>query len=116
MSTWNSLTSEAQLEQLRNASHESPQLIFKHSVQCGTSAHVRHYLENATSELMGHMSLHYLDLIRYRAVSNAIAADFAVPHQSPQVLLISSGKVIYHASHLSIQPSRILGYAQEAMT
>lgn len=113
MSTWNTLTTEAQLQELRKASHNHPQLIFKHSVRCGTSAHVKYYLEDATADLNGQMDLHYLDLIRFRSISNEIASEFAVPHQSPQILLIKDGKAVYNASHLSINPARILEHAAE---
>ena len=111
MSVWNTLATEAQLNELREASFQKPQLIFKHSVRCGTSAHVRYYLEESATELMGPLDLHYLDLIRYRSVSNEIAHQFQVPHQSPQVLVVKNGEVVYHASHLSIRPELILKVA-----
>jgi bacillithiol system protein YtxJ len=34
----------------------------------------------------------FLDLIEYRAISNAIAEQFGVTHQSPQLILIKEGK------------------------
>lgn len=112
MSVWNSLTSEAQLDELREASFTKPQLIFKHSVSCGISAHVRHYLEDSTADLQKPMDLHYLDLLRYRPVSNAIASIFRVPHQSPQVIVLKDGEVIHTASHMAIRPETILMKAQ----
>ncbi len=111
MSVWNTLSTESQLEELREASFHKVQLIFKHSVRCGTSAHVRYHLEEAAADLVGQLNLHYLDLIRYRLVSDAVAATFDVPHQSPQVLVIKNGDVIYHASHQAIRPEAILKQA-----
>jgi bacillithiol system protein YtxJ len=35
-------------------------------------------------------------------LSNAVAAKFGIPHQSPQVLLIKNEEVIYDDSHYSI--------------
>jgi bacillithiol system protein YtxJ len=46
---------------------------------------------------------YYLDLIAYREVSNYIASEFGVDHQSPQALLIKDGKCTYNASHLNIR-------------
>jgi len=45
---------------------------------------------------------HYLDLLRYRNLSQAIEERFDVYHESPQVLLIRNGVCIYDASHLDI--------------
>jgi len=45
---------------------------------------------------------YFLDLIRYRHLSNQIAESFGVAHQSPQVLLIDRGKCVYHDSHFNI--------------
>ena len=43
--------------------------------------------------------IYYLDLIRFRQVSNAIAEKTSVEHQSPQLIVLKEGKVMYHASH-----------------
>jgi bacillithiol system protein YtxJ len=44
----------------------------------------------------------YLDLIAYRDISNKIASDLDVTHQSPQVLIVKDGKCTYQASHSQI--------------
>ncbi|QSO49689.1 bacillithiol system redox-active protein YtxJ [Alicyclobacillus mengziensis] len=41
-------------------------------------------------------------VIESRSVSNAIANDLRVRHQSPQVLLLQGGKVLWTASHWDI--------------
>ena len=46
--------------------------------------------------------MYYLDLITYRSISNQLADDFKVEHESPQILLIKNGNCIYHASHNAI--------------
>jgi len=43
-----------------------------------------------------------LDLIAFRSVSDKIAADLGVTHQSPQILMVKDGKCIYTASHSQI--------------
>ncbi|TAE46116.1 MAG: bacillithiol system redox-active protein YtxJ [Bacteroidetes bacterium] len=99
---------EDQLADIIRMSHGQPQLIFKHSVTCGISAYARERLGMATHELAEKIGLHYLDLLAFRPVSNLVASELAVPHQSPQAILISKGKVVYHASHSAIQPAAIL--------
>jgi bacillithiol system protein YtxJ len=51
---------------------------------------------------------YYLDLIRYREVSNYIAGEFGIHHESPQALLIDDGKCTYNASHLNIRVADLL--------
>ncbi|MGZ5255530.1 MAG: monothiol bacilliredoxin BrxC family protein, partial [Flavitalea sp.] len=45
------------------------------------------------------INLYFLDLLRFREISNAIADVFDVYHQSPQLLLIKNGECIYETSH-----------------
>jgi bacillithiol system protein YtxJ len=44
----------------------------------------------------------YLDLIKYRSISNQLASDFNVHHESPQLMYIKEGRCLYHASHGAI--------------
>jgi bacillithiol system protein YtxJ len=43
--------------------------------------------------------VYYLDLIKYRDLSNNIAERWQVRHESPQLLVLEGAKCIYHASH-----------------
>lgn len=52
----------------------------------------------------------FLDLIAHRNVSNAIAADLDVFHQSPQLILVKDKKSLYDASHGSIQVAQLDQY------
>ena len=113
MKLWQDLDREAQLDEIRSASFQRPQLIFKHSIACGTSAHMRHVLQGSEQALGEIMDLHYLDLITFRPVSNLVASAFGVPHQSPQVLLIRNGEVVHHSSHFAIQPNQIMAAAKQ---
>jgi bacillithiol system protein YtxJ len=45
---------------------------------------------------------YFLDLIAHRELSNLVAREFGVPHESPQVLLIKNGEAIYDNSHYGI--------------
>ena len=53
------------------------------------------------------VSFYYLDLLRYRPISNKIAEDFHVHHQSPQVLLIKNGECTYEENHNGINMQEI---------
>jgi bacillithiol system protein YtxJ len=97
---WIPLQSENQLAEIREKSAGRPQVIFKHSTRCSTSAMVKSRLERGRTP--DSIDFYYLDLINYRPVSNKIAADFSVRHESPQILLILNGECIYDESHIGI--------------
>lgn len=116
MAHWHVLNQEAQLEAIGEASFSRPQLIFKHSTRCGISAEVLERLDLAGSRLTEAMDVHYLDLLAFRPVSNQVAAQWSVPHQSPQAILLVEGRVAYQASHFSIMPEEILRRAAAPRT
>ncbi|MEZ4827308.1 MAG: bacillithiol system redox-active protein YtxJ [Bacteroidia bacterium] len=108
MNSWRFLNEEIQLAEISEASFAKPQIIFKHSTTCGISAHAEHILGESTTHLADVADLHYLDLLRFRSVSNLVADRFSVPHQSPQIIVVRNGKAIYNSSHYSINPAKIL--------
>jgi bacillithiol system protein YtxJ len=56
-------------------------------------------LEQAWDMESDSCSFYFLDLIAHRDVSNAIAEKSGVTHQSPQLIVIHNGQVVYDASH-----------------
>ncbi len=106
---WITLQNEAQLDDIRERSTSRPQLIFKHSTRCSASALVKGRLERASQPET--IDFYFLDLIRNRPVSNKIAEDFFVEHESPQVLLIRNGECIYDESHMGITMDEIIDAA-----
>jgi bacillithiol system protein YtxJ len=107
---WNQLTSINQLSEIKAESTEQPVLIFKHSTRCSISAAALSRLERNWSADKP-IKVYYLDLIAHRDISNAIAEQFGVEHQSPQVLLVKSGKVVYTESHMGISAGEVLEHA-----
>ena len=57
---------------------------------------------NWKQDEMTDFKLYFLDLIRYREISDMIEEKYNVVHQSPQVLIIHNDKCIYHQSHMGI--------------
>jgi bacillithiol system protein YtxJ len=101
---WIPLTSEEDLETIKNSSGFS--VIFKHSTRCGVSSVAKRYFEKDWSR--PEIPVYYLDIISYRSISNKIAQDFEIPHESPQVLLIRNGGCIYNESHSSIEAKDVM--------
>jgi hypothetical protein len=98
---WIILTDLGQLNEIIDLSNEKPVLIFKHSTRCNISRFALKQFENDYN-LEVKIPLYFLDLLNHRDISNEIAVQFVVEHQSPQLLLISKGKCIYDASHSNI--------------
>ena len=98
---WKVLEHIDQINEIKEASHNKLQLIFKHSTRCIIS---KMALKNFESDFLLHdvIDAYYLDLISYRDISDKIADDFGVTHQSPQILVIKDGRVVYHESHEGI--------------
>ena len=109
MMKWNELTSEEQLQQINDRSSERPQVIFKHSSRCSISSVAKSRLEKWHPN--EDFDFYFLDLIRYRPLSNKIAETFLVHHESPQVLVIRDGECVYDESHLGISLREILELA-----
>jgi bacillithiol system protein YtxJ len=97
---WINLTDEGQLSLIKELSKQKPQIIFKHSTRCSISSVVKSRLERS-GELFN-ADFYYLDLVQFRHISNRIAEDFKVYHESPQLLLIKNGDCIYEESHSGI--------------
>ncbi len=106
---WKNLVNEPQIDSLIKTSFEKPVAIFKHSFRCGISAMVLSHLEYQWDLEEVDLDIYFLDLITHRSVSNKISEDLGVPHQSPQIILIKEGKVVYAASHHAISVDGLKG-------
>ena len=98
---WIPLLEMEQLNEIVINSSKKTQVIFKHSTRCGVSRSVIKQFEKQNEDIEN-IDFYFLDLIAFRSISNAIAQNFGVIHQSPQLIVIKSGKVIANASHYSI--------------
>lgn len=103
---WISLQHEQQLLKIKEKSKTRPQVILKHSIRCGVSGVVKSRLEKG--KLPEDADYYLLDIIHYRLVSNKIAEDFKVYHESPQILIIRNEECVYDESHIGITAQDIL--------
>ena len=100
---WERLNKSEQLEQIKIDSKQKPVIIFKHSTSCSISRMVLDRLErNWNVDEMKGANCYLLDLHSYRGISNKIAEEFHVVHESPQVLIIKNGNAVYTNSHMGI--------------
>lgn len=97
---WTLLESPEQISEIKHQPGYS--LIFKHSTRCSISMMAKRRFELDWESLPENLPLYFLDLIQHRDISNQIAQEFQVHHQSPQLLLIKNGECILDQSHGSI--------------
>lgn len=109
---WIYITEENQLADIKIKSHTSPQVIFKHSTRCSISGMAKNRLERSIAPET--LAFYILDLIKFRDLSNKIAQEFQIHHESPQILIIVNGKCIYDESHSGIDMEDIIEQAKAA--
>jgi bacillithiol system protein YtxJ len=96
------------LEQLLDiANVQGYSVIFKHSTRCSVSMMAKKRFEHDWDSIPEGTPVYFLDLISYREVSNKIAEQFQVHHESPQLLLIKTGECIYETSHGEISAEEL---------
>jgi bacillithiol system protein YtxJ len=103
---WIPLQSQEQLQEIKAAKGYS--IIFKHSTRCSISMMAKRRFEQDFDLVPKDTPVYFLDLITYRNLSNAIAEDFSVHHESPQALLIKDGECILDASHGEISAEEMV--------
>ncbi len=107
IASWQNLESLDDLHQIVEDSKQKPIVLFKHSTRCGISQHAKHRLESEWDFKEGKLDFYYLDLLKHRDVSNEIADQFNVVHQSPQIIILKNEQAVYHISHNAISVDRI---------
>lgn len=106
---WTPLSTENQLDEIMQLSHNQPIMIMKHSTTCSISNTALARLERAWKDAeSGNIKPYYLDLLKLRSISNKVEETFKVEHESPQILLIKNGKSVYDASHFDIRFEEIV--------
>ena len=81
-------------------------IIYKHSSRCNVATAARFEIDQFIKSYPG-MTVHYVDVVVDRALSQEISARLNVKHESPQVIVLSHGRPVWHASHFGITAQAI---------
>ena len=109
---WNNLTTPEQLDLIDAESEKHAVLIYKHSTRCGICSTALGRLERKFSQTdADRLKPYYLDVLKFREVSNAVAERYGVTHESPQALVIFKGKCILVKNHLEISYEDLMAAA-----
>ena len=95
------LRQQEDLDQLLDQSKTDPVLIFKHSTQCPISTAAYDELTRFIEEV-GDVICGVVLVVENRAISNRIASELGIPHESPQAIVVKNGRPKWNASHWSI--------------
>lgn len=104
---WNTI-SEGSLNEILDKSKNETQLIYKHSNRCSICFFTKGEIESIAADIEGDADLHFIDVVKQRDISNKIASELGVQHESPQLICVENGKAVWHLSHNSIQADPIL--------
>ena len=107
---WINLTNLDEITDIKTLSISESIFIFKHSTRCGISRIVKKQFEKLLLPNNNNVKVYYLDLLKYRNVSDAVSEVFQVRHQSPQLLIIRNEVAVKHASHYDITTISINKY------
>lgn len=104
---WNYIESEEDLKKAIEKSFDKKVAIFKHSTRCHISKTVLRNFEKEVENANKDVEYYFLDLLAHRDISNKIADDLNVEHQSPQLIVLENGKAVKDASHQAISLSLV---------
>ena len=91
------VTNAQSLESLFTLSQSQPVIIFKHSTTCPISAAAYKQMSRVGAQIS------LVVVQSARDVSNEVASRTGVRHESPQVMVLKNGEVVWSASHFDIQ-------------
>jgi bacillithiol system protein YtxJ len=106
--SYKEITSIEEWNQVYEASAARPLVVFKHSTTCPVSANAyqefNQYLDGRPREDVEYV---LVKVIESRPVSNQIAEDTSVKHESPQIIFIEKKEKVWTTSHWSITKAHI---------
>lgn len=106
----------AQLKELNNIadwekalahSTTRPVFVFKHSTSCPISANAYQEYQSYLNDANTAVDYILVKVIESREVSNKIADDLGVKHESPQAILVKDKQPVWHTSHQAITQESI---------
>ena len=94
-----------QLDRLLADSNRVPVWIFKHSLACGVSGHALREFERFVASLDSNDPAHFalVEIQERPDISREISSRTGVQHESPQLIFLHKGRVVWQASHWSIR-------------
>ena len=108
MKPWREITTIEEWKDALESSTERPVVVLKHSTTCPVSANAleefESHLEKSPREDVDYV---LVKVIESRPVSNQIAEDLNVKHESPQIIFIENKEKVWSATHWAVTNAHI---------
>lgn len=101
-----------ELTKVWEVSRQKPVLLFKQSTTCPISADAFSQFNSFLQKNDANIGAYFVKVRESRAISDEIAEELDVRHESPQIFLVKDRKQMWHASHTNITEDAI----QEAIS
>jgi bacillithiol system protein YtxJ len=108
MAVFKEITCSQELEQILDESCQRQIILFKHSTTCPTSSRAWREVQNFIKESSDEVLVGMIKVIESRPVSSQATEVLGLKHQSPQVLLVSDRKALWHASHQEVTQAKLM--------
>ncbi|HEY0099087.1 MAG TPA: bacillithiol system redox-active protein YtxJ [Pyrinomonadaceae bacterium] len=105
------VTDKGELDELLARSHDAPVVLFKHSTTCPISARAHRQMLQLSTEEAGRIAL--LIVQRARELSQRVAEETGIQHESPQAIILRNGQAVWSASHFDITAEAVAQAVQE---
>ena len=94
-------------QKVLDESQEQPVLLFKHSNSCPVSADAHTEVKKLERQGAFEESMYIIIVQNAREISDKVAEELDIEHETPQILIIRNGEAVYHASHGDIDADEI---------
>lgn len=98
------IDSPEELEQVYQKSESERVVLFKHSNTCPISTNAYHEIEQVAKKRQVYMIV----VQESRSLSQRVAEDLEITHQSPQAFILEQRRAIWNASHQTIKEQTII--------
>lgn len=107
MAAWTEITTLEEWQALLDESDQQPILLLKHSTTCPVSANALKEFEDYIAKGTDSAKYALVKVIESRPVSNQIAEDLQVKHESPQIIWFKNKKQQWNTSHWAVTVEHI---------
>jgi bacillithiol system protein YtxJ len=102
------ITDTTALEDLVQRSKQRPVVIFKHSLTCPISASALEQMNRYQGEIA------LVEVQRAPSLSNEIEQRLGLRHESPQIIVLRNGQIVWDASHFKITADAVADAVRKA--
>lgn len=99
------LTSDADWNEALANSEETPVLIFKHSSACPVSSQANTEMTELAQK--ADVPVYKVVVQNHRGVSDAIADELDLRHETPQAILLHEKRPVFDTSHFNVTADRL---------